>query len=173
MSSVAAVAGALTSLAALGSLYVYWRKRQTIPDLSFDGYFKTEETFLTGNTPSKVTTYCVRIEDVNPKREGEIRSCAGSLTVSNDTFKTIWMFTKKRHHNFVKEAWLKLFDVDSKDETIGFFDTAEESNAKRSPASYGGRIGHCITMQLEAARGHCPEPHNEDIDYIIRNAQYL
>lgn len=83
------------------------------------------------------------------------------------------MFTKKRHHNFVKEAWLKLFDVEWKDETIGLFDTAEESNAKRPPASYGRRIGDKITMQLEAARGHCPEPHEGNIEYIIKNARYF
>jgi len=173
LSNVATALAGLTGLAALGSVFVYARQRQKIPKLSFDGYFKTEQTFLTGHDPTNVSTYCVRIEDINPKREGEIRLCAGSLTVNTEVYKTIWMFTKKRHHNFVKEAWLKLFDVDSKNETIGFSDTAEESNAKRSPASYGRRIGDNITMQLEAARGRCPEPHNENIEYIIKKAEYL
>ena len=173
MSNLTATLGALTGLAALGSVYVFWRKRQTIPKLSFDGYWKTDSLFVKGNVETKVTSYCVRIEDINPKREGQIRWCAGSVTVNDNEYKTIWMFTKKRHHDFVKEAWLKLFDVDSKDETIGLFDTAEESNAKRSPASYGRRIGDKITMQLEAARGRCPEPHDENIEYIIKNARYF
>ena len=90
---------------------------------------------------TKLTSYCVRIEDINPKREGQIEWCAGSLTVNYSEYKTIWMFTNNRHHDFVK-AWSKLFDIDWKVETIGLFNTLEESNAKRFPASYDCQIHH-------------------------------
>lgn len=96
MSNITAALGALTGLAALGSVYVYVRKRQKIPRLSFEGYFKTAQLFLTGHAPSKVTTYCVRIENINLKSEGEIKLCAGSLTVNDSIYKTVWMSTDKR-----------------------------------------------------------------------------
>ena len=67
----------------------------------------------------------------------------------------------------------KIFDVDSKNDTIGFFDTPVETDARHKPTSYGRRIGDNITMQLEAARGRCPEPHHENIEYIIKNVQYF
>jgi hypothetical protein len=73
----------------------------------------------------------------------------------------------------VKEAWLKLFDVDSKEDTIGFFDTPVETDAKRNPSSYSRRIQDKIIMRLEAARGGCPPPHAEKIEYIIKNAEYF
>jgi hypothetical protein len=173
LSNITAALGALTGLAALGSVYAYVRQRQKIPKLSFEGYFKTAQLFLTSHAPSKVTTYCVRIENINLKSEGEIKLCAGSLTVNDSIYKTVWMSTDKRHHNFVKEAWLKLFDVDSKDDTIGLFDTSGETDAKRSPATYGRRIDDNITMQLESARGQCPNPATENIESIIKNARYF
>lgn len=88
-------------------------QRSKIPKLSFDGYFKKEQAFLTSHMSSKITTYYVRIENVNPKSEGEILSCAGSLTINE----TAWI-SDGRDHNFVMEAWLKLFDIDSKNNTI-------------------------------------------------------
>ena len=124
------------AVATLGSgVFVYIHRRSKIQKLSFDGYFKTEQSFLTDKVSSKVTTYCLRIEDVNPKTEGKIKLCAGSLTVNDSIYKTIWMFPNKRHHNFFKEAWLKLFDFDSKDNTIGLIDTSGETDAKRFPAA--------------------------------------
>jgi len=164
---ISAVGGAI----GLTSLFIYLHQRSKIPKISFDGYFKKEQAFLTSNVSTKATTYYVRIEK-NPKGEGEIESCAGSLNVNNSIYRTVWI-SGKRHDNFVKEAWLKLFYVDMIDDTIGFFNTAEESNAKRSPASKGRRIGDNITMKLEAARGRCPQPHTENIEYIIKNAQYF
>jgi hypothetical protein len=160
LSNLTATLGALTGLAALGSVYAFWRKRQTIPKLS--------SLFVKEHVETKVTSYYVRIEDINPKREGQVRWCAGSVTVNDNEYKTIWMFTNKRHHNFVKEAWLKLFDVDWKEETIGLFNTLEESNAKRSAASFDRLIGDNITIELEAARGRSPEPHNEKIEYLLK-----
>jgi hypothetical protein len=172
LSSVAAgVIGAVATVTT--SIFVYIHQRRKIPILSFNGYFKTERPLVTGNVHNQVTTYCVRVEDVNPKTEGKIESCAGSIVVANDTYRTVLMFSNQRHQDFVKEAWLKLFDVNSKDETIGLFNTPEELNAKRASASYGRRIGDSITMQLEAARGNCPKPHIENIEYIINNAQFL
>jgi hypothetical protein len=172
LSSITATLGALTGLAALGSVFVYMHQRQKIPRLSFNGYFKREQPFVTGHDPSSVTTYYVRIEDVNLKSEGQIERSAGTLTSNNSEYKTVWI-SDERHHNFVKEAWLKLFDVDSKDDTIGFFDTPVETGAKRNPASYGRRIQDKIMMQLESARGRCPPSHTEKIEYIIKNAQYF
>src|SRR5438309_719656 len=125
-------------------------QRSKIPRLSFNGYFKREQAFVTGQVSTKVTTYYVRIENINPKGEGQIERCAGTLIAKNNEYKTVWI-SDKRHHNFVKEAWLKLFDVDMNDDTIGFFDTRVESNVKRSPASKGRRIGDNITMQVVAA----------------------
>jgi hypothetical protein len=167
------IVGALTGLAALGSVYVYWRKRQTIPKLSFEGYWKTDSLFVTEHVETKVISYCVRIEDINPKSEGKIRSCAGSATVNNDISKTIWMFANKRNHDFVKEAWLKLFDVDWKDDTIGLFDTSGKTDAKRFPVAYGRRNNDNITINLESARGRRPDPVTEKIEYIIKKARYF
>jgi hypothetical protein len=98
-------------------LDVYMHKSDQIPRLSFDGYFKIDKPFVTGNVSSKVTIYCVKIKDINTKSEGKIPSCPGSLTVNSDVYRTVWIATNERHYNFVNEAWLKLFDVDSKDDT--------------------------------------------------------
>jgi hypothetical protein len=165
---VSAVAGAIS----LSSAFLYIHQRRKIPRLSFDGYFKTERPFVTGQVSTKVATYCVRIENINPKGEGEIELCAGSLTVNDSIYKTVWI-SDERHHNFVREAWLKLFDVDSKDDTIGLFDTSGETDAKRYPAAYGRLISDNITIKLESARGHLPDPVTEKIEYIIKNAQYF
>jgi hypothetical protein len=67
LANVIAWIGGLTTLAALGSVFVYIHQRQKIPRLSFDGYFKKEQPFVTGHVSTKVTTYYVRIEDINPK----------------------------------------------------------------------------------------------------------
>jgi hypothetical protein len=166
------IISAVTGAIGLSSVFIYIHQRSKIPKLSFDGYFKKEQAFLTSHISSKITTYYVRIENVNPKSEGEILSCAGSLTVNDTEYKTAWI-SDERDHNFVREAWLKLFDVDSKNDTIGFFDTPVETEARHKPTSYGRRIGDNITIQLEAARVRCPEPHNENIEYIIKNAQYF
>ena len=55
------------------------------------------------------------------------------------------MFVDTTQHTFVKQAWLKLFDVNPRDETLGFF-----SNGKRHPASIGRRMGDSVTIQLNA-----------------------
>jgi hypothetical protein len=155
------------------SIFGYIHQRQKIPKLSFDGYYKTDKEFITGNIPSIITTYCVKVKDINHNSEGEIKSCAGSIVVENNSYRTVWMFDNKRHKYFVNEAWLKLFDHDRKNETIGFFGSGEESNAKRIESSYGRRIDDKIVMKLVSARGHCPLPHIENIEYIIKNAQYF
>jgi hypothetical protein len=100
------IVSALTGVVSL-AVFVYLHKRAKIPKLSFDGYFKTEQPFLTGHESSKVTTYCVRIENINLKSEVEIELCAGSLTVNNSIYKTVWMSTDKRHDNFVKDALIR------------------------------------------------------------------
>ena len=115
---ISAVSGAI----GLTSLFIYLHQSSKIPKISFDGYFKKEQPFLTGHVSTKVITYYVRIEDINPKGEGQIERCAGSVTVNDTEYKTVWI-SGERHQDFVKRAWLKLFDVDSKDETIGLFDT--------------------------------------------------
>jgi hypothetical protein len=157
----------------LSSIFVHIHKRLKIPKLSFDGYFKYDQEFISQNVPTKVTNYCVKIKDMNNKSEGKVCSCAGSLIVNDNNYRTIWMVTNERHNTFVKEAFLKLFDIDSRDNTIGFFDTIGETNAKRFTASYGRRISDNIMIQLESARGRCPEPLIENIEYIISNAKIL
>ena len=42
---------------ALGSVYVFWRKRQTIPKLSFDGLLENRELVCEGTCETKVTSY--------------------------------------------------------------------------------------------------------------------
>lgn len=159
---------ALIGMTALGSVFVYVHERQKIPKLSFDGYFKTEMTFLTGHDRSILTTYCVKIIDINSKSEGKIKSCVALLTVGSEIYPTTWMFVNAREHTFVNEAWLKLFDIDSRDQTVGFF-----SNGKRSPSSMGRRMGDSVTIRLKAARAHTPEPITEKVENIIHKAQYF
>jgi len=48
---------------------------------------------------TKVTSYFVRIEDINPKREGQIKRCEGSVTVNDNEYKTIWMFTNQQYRS--------------------------------------------------------------------------
>jgi hypothetical protein len=158
---------AFTAVTALTSVFVYIYKRQKIPTVSFGGYFKVDRVFITGNVQSKVTTYYVKIEDINPKSEGKIKSCVGYLIVGSEHYNATWMFVDTTQHTFVKQAWLKLFDVNPRDETLGFF-----SNGKRHPASIGRRMGDSVTIQLNAARGHCPTI-TEKIENIIREAHYF
>jgi hypothetical protein len=77
------IISAVTGAIGLSSVFIYIHQRSKIPKLSFDGYFKKEQAFLTSHMSSKITTYYVRIENVNPKSEGEILSCAGSLTIND------------------------------------------------------------------------------------------
>ena len=163
----------ISSITSLASVFTYIHKRQKIPKLSFDEYFKFEQPFISGNISNKVTYYCIRIKDINAKSEGQIRSCAGSLTINGSIYKTVWLTTNKRHHTFVKEACLKLFDVDSRDDTIGYFNTIDETEPNRLPGFYGRRVSDNITIQLESARGHCPEPITVNVEYIIKNAKML
>jgi len=64
--------GALTGLEALGSVNVFWRKRQTISKLSFDGYWKTDGLFVKEHVETKDTSYCVRIEYITQLRIEDI-----------------------------------------------------------------------------------------------------
>jgi hypothetical protein len=165
--SIRTIIGAIAAAGSVMSVFVYIHKRQKIPRLSFDGYFKTEQIFVTGNVRSKVTTYWVKVKDINPKSEGKIKSCVGSIAVGSEVYRTTWMFMNTSEHTFVKEAWLKLFDINSRDETVGFLD------GKRSPASIGRRMGESVTIQLKAGRGHCPSPLGENIEYITKNARSM
>jgi hypothetical protein len=151
---------ALIGMTALGKqilslVFVYIHERQKIPKPSFDGYFKTEKPFLTGHDRSILTTYCVKIIDVSSKSQGK-------LTVGSEVYPTTWMFVNAREHTFVNEAWLKLFDIDSRDQTVGFF-----SNGKRPKSSVGRRMGDSISIQLKAACAHAPEPITEKVENII------
>ena len=94
----------LAGIASLTSVFFYLRGRSKIPKLSFDGHFKFDKQFVSEDVPSKVTIYCVRIEDMNTKSEGKVRSCAGSLTVSGNVYRTVWVNSESRHYAFVKEA---------------------------------------------------------------------
>ena len=155
------------------SVFFYFRGCSRIPKLSFEGYFKFDKQFVTGDVPSKVTIYCVRIEDMNTKSEGKVRSCAGSLTVSGNVYRTVWVNSESRHYAFVKEAILKLFEVDWNGDTIGFFNTLRETKAEPALVPYNETINSNIIIGLESSRGHCPESMTVNIEDIINNAESL
>lgn len=155
------------------SVFFYLRKRSKIPKLSFDGYFKFDKQIVTGDIPSKVTTYCVRIEDMNTKSEGKVRSCAGTLTMTGSLYRTVWVNSESRHYSFVKEALLKLFEVDWNGNTIGLFNTLLETRAEPTLVPYTETIHNNITIGLESIRGHCPESVTVNIEDIINNAESL
>ena len=163
----------LAGIASLTSVFFYLRGRSKIPKLSFDGYFKFDKQLVTGDIPSNVATYCVRIEDMNTKSEGKVRSCAGSLTVSGNVYRTVWVNSESRHYAFVKEAILKLFEVDWNGNTIGFFDTLQETKAEPRLVPYTESIHSNIIIGLQSSRGHCPESVTVSIEDVINNAESL
>jgi hypothetical protein len=163
----------LAGISSLTSVFFYLRGRSKIPKLSFDGYFKFDKQFVSEDVPSKVTIYCVRIEDMNTKSEGKVRSCAGSLTVSGNVYRTVWVNSESRHYAFVKEAILKLFEVDWNGDTIGFFNTLRETKAEPALVPYTETIHSNIIIGLESSRGHCPESMTVNIEDIINNAESL
>jgi hypothetical protein len=137
------------------SVFVYMHKRRKIPKLSFDGYFKFDKP--TGNVPNKVTVYCIKVEDINTQSEGKVHLCAGSLTVNDNVYRTIWLNNESRYHTFANEALLKLFEGDWNGNLIGFFNALGETNAEPVLASYPERIHSNIILALESAKGHCPQ----------------
>jgi hypothetical protein len=163
----------LAGIASLTSVFFYLRGRSKIPKLSFDGYFKFDKQLVTGDIPSNVTTYCVRIEDMNTKSEGKVRSCTGSLTVGGNVYRTVWANSESRHYAFVKEALLKLFEVDWNGNTIGFFDTLQETKAEPALVPYTEGIHSNIIIGLQSSRGHCPESVTVSIEDVINNAESL
>lgn len=163
----------LAGIASLTSVFFYLRGRSKIPKLSFDGYFKFDKQFVKGDVPSKVTIYCVRIKDMNTRSEGKVRSCAGSLTVSGNVYRTVWVNSESRHYTFVKEALLKLFEVDWNGNIIGFFNTIRETKAEPALVPYTESIHNNIIIGLESSRGRCPESITVSIEDIINNADRL
>ena len=162
----------LAGIASLTSVFIYLRGRSKIPKLSFDGYFKFDKQFVT-DLPSKVTIYCVRIEDMNTRSEGKVRSCAGSLTVNSNIYRTVWVNGESRYYTFVKEALLKLFEVDWNGNTIGFFNTLRETMAEPTLVPYTETIHSNIIIGLESSRGQCPETITVSIEDIVNNAESL
>ncbi len=163
----------LAGLASLTSVFFYLRGRSKIPKLSFDGYFKFDKQFVTEDVPSKVTIYCVRIKDMNSRSEGKVRSCAGSLTVGGNVYRTVWVDSESRHYTFVKEASLELFEVDWNGNTIGFFNTLLETKAEPILVPYTENIHNNIIIGLQCSRGHCAESMAVSIEDIINNAESL
>jgi hypothetical protein len=162
----------LAGIASLMSVFIYLHGRSKIPNLSFDGYFKFDKQFVT-DVPSKVTIYCVRIEDMNTRSEGKVRSCTGSLIVNSNIYRTVWVNGESRYYTFVKEALLKLFEVDWNGNTIGFFNTLRETKAEPTLVPYTETIHSNIIIGLESNRGHCPESMTVSIEDIINNAESL
>jgi len=158
----------LAGIASLTSVFFYLRGRSKIPKLSFDGYFKFDKQLV-----RFVATYCVRIEDMNTKSEGKVRSCTGSLTVGGNVYRTVWANSESRHYAFVKEALLKLFEVDWNGNTIGFFDTLQETKAEPRLVPYTESIHSNIIIGLQSSRGHCPESVTVSIEDVINNAESL
>jgi len=163
----------LAGIASLTSVFFYLRGCSKIPKLSFDGYFKFDKQFVTGDVPRKVTIYCVRIKDMNSRSEGKVRSCAGSLIVSGNVYRTVWIDSESRHYTFVKEASLKMFEVDWKGNTIGFFNTIRETEAEPILVPFTESIHNNIIIGLQCSRGHCPESMAASIEDIINNAESL
>jgi len=162
----------LAAIASLMSVFIYLHGRSKIPKLSFDGYFKFDKQFVT-DVPSKVTIYCVRIEDMNTRSEGKVRSCTGSFIVNSNIYRTVWVNGESRYYTFVKEALLKLFEVDWNGNTIGFFNTLRETKAEPTLVPYTETIHSNIIIGLESYRGHCPESMSVSIEDIINNAESL
>jgi hypothetical protein len=162
----------LAGIASLTSVFFYLRGRNKIPKLSFDGYFKFDKQFER-DVPNKVTIYCVRVKDMNTKSEGKVRSCAGWLTVSGIVYRTVWVNNESRHYTFVKEALLKMFEVDWNSNTIGFFNTLRETTAEPILVTYTESIHNNIIIGLESRRGHCPESMTVSIEDVINNAESL
>jgi hypothetical protein len=163
----------LAGVASLTSIYFYLHGRSKIPKLSFDGYFKFDNQVVTGSVPSKLTVYCVRIKDMNTKSEGKVRSCAGSLTLSGNVYRTVWVKSGSRYYDFVKQALLKLFEVDWNGNTIGFFNALREINAEPALVPYTGTIHSNIIIGLDSSRGRCPESITVSIEDIIHTAESL
>ncbi|HYT02165.1 MAG TPA: hypothetical protein VEL70_04585 [Candidatus Acidoferrum sp.] len=162
----------LAGIASLMSVFIYLHGRSKIPKLSFDGYFKFDKQFVT-DVPSKVTIYCVRIEDMNTRSEGKVRSCTGSLIVNSNIYRTVWVNGESRYYTFVKEALLKLFEVDWNGNTIGFFNTLLETKAEPILVPYTENIHNNIIIGLQCSRGYCPESMTVSIEDIINNAESL
>lgn len=162
----------MTGVAGFVSLLIYIHKRRKIPKLSFDGYFKFDKP--SGNVPNKVTTYCIRIEDTNIRSEGKVDLCTGFLTVNGSVYMSVWLNNESRH-SFVKEALLKLFEVDWSDNVIGFFNTSDKTHTETFfvLASYPERIHSNIKVALGSAKGHCPHSITMNIEDIINNAECL
>ena len=157
------------------SVFIYLHGRSKIPKLSFDGYFKFDKHFVADvpSKVSKVTIYCVKIEDMNTRSEGKVRSCAGSLTVNSNIYRTVWVNGESRYYTFVKEALLRLFEVDWNGNTIGFFNTLQETKAEPTLVPYTETIHSNIIIGLGSSRGHCPESMTVSIEDIINNAESL
>jgi hypothetical protein len=96
----------------------------------------------------------------------------GFLTVSGGVYRSV-LLNNESSHSFIKEALLKLFEVDWSDNVIGFFNTSDKTHAETVLASYPERIHSNIKLALESPKVHCPHSITMNIEDIINNAECL
>jgi hypothetical protein len=118
------------------------------------------------------TVYYIRIKNENKKSEGLVESCAGDVIFRNRTYRTIWDDNQMRHYSFGKEGSLKLFDIYK--DVLKFTHLRRENMSYVTPDfEYADIQEESITIELEAARGHCPSAYSEKIKDIIEKAIVL
>ena len=71
----------------------------------------------------------------------------GFLTVSGGVYRSVWL-NNESSHSFIKEALLKLFEVDWSDNVIGFFNTSDKTHAETVLASYPERTHSNFKLAL-------------------------
>jgi len=148
------------------------REEEKLPSLLFDGYFKTDEPRLRGQVESVKISYYIRIINKNKKSEGLVEACAGNIGFRDSIYRTIWEDNRRRTHSFGRQASLKLFDVYNNQ--LRFTHAIGETGLDVTPDfPYANTLSENITLELESVRGQCPKPHNEKIEYIIKNARYF
>jgi hypothetical protein len=148
---------------------IYAYQRHKIPKLGIGSYFKINEQMTTG--PPR-TVYYLKVVNTNDKSEGRVESCAGNIIFGERTYRTIWEDNRARHHSFGKEASLKLFDIYNNE--LNFTHAISERGLDVVPGlPIADNLREDIIVELEAAKGRCPSPHTETIEYIVNNAKYL
>jgi hypothetical protein len=147
------------------------RDEEKMPNLEFGKYFKIDEPPRSQSTHvSAWTVYYVKVINNNKKSEGLIESCAGYIRFRDGLYRTIWEDNSIRHFSFGKEASLRLFHI--QDNVLKFYHVVGENMLNVTPDfPYADIQEENIIIELEAARGHCPQLHSEKIKDIMKKAK--
>lgn len=100
-------------------------------------------------------------------------SCAGSPKVSGNVYRTVWANSESRYYAFVKDALLKLIEVDCNTNTIGFFNTLRETKTEPASVQYTKTIQSNIITGVEFSKSRCSESITMSIEEIINNVECL